>query len=389
MSNALGRALVETLPGSLIRAVADAGIGLPDVIPLWFGEVERDAPVFVREAAKQALDAGDTRYVSNFGLPALREAIAVYQSGFGRAVTADRVMVCSSGVNALLLCCQVLLSPGDRVVLPTPHWPNLSAIPAVCGASVETVALRIVDGEWRLDLDALLAALTPDTRMVVLNAPANPTGFMLTRVEQKAILNHCRRHGIWILADDVYERLVFEGRLAPCFLDIADADDRLVTVNSFSKSWAMTGFRLGWITAPLALMPALGKVCEFNTSCAPGFVQRAGIAALGEGEAFVTEMVGELRACRDLAVSLLGGMAGVTVPRPAGAMYAFFRVDGCMDSVALATDMLRSARVGLAPGRAFGPDGEGCLRLCFAVGQETLREACGRIGAYFASGERS
>ena len=253
---------------------------------------------------------------------------------------------------------------------------------------VETVRLRIVDGEWRLDLEALLEALTPGTRMVVLNAPANPTGFMLDRAEQEAILRHCRRHGIWILADDVYERLVFDGAVAPCFLDIAAPEDRLVTVNSFSKSWAMTGFRLGWITAPVALMPALGKVCEFNTSCAPGFVQRAGIAALEEGEGFVREMVGELRARRDLAVGLLGGIAGVTVPRPAGAMYAFFRVDGCMDSVALATDMLQSARVGLAPGRAFGPDGEGCLRLCFAVGEDTLREACGRIGAYLETGER-
>ncbi len=378
------RAAIEAMPGSLIRAVAQEGLGRPGVIPLWFGEPDTVTPDFIRAAATRALDAGQTFYVSNHGIPALRDAIARYQAGLGRRSAPERVCVTPSGVNAILLACQTLLSPGDRVVLPTPHWPNLEGIAAVAGADVATVPLRLQDGRWRIDLDELLAALTPSTRMAMLNAPANPTGWMLTRAEQAVLLRHCRRHGIWILADDVYERIVFEGGVAPGFLELAEPEDRLLSVNSFSKGWAMTGWRLGWITAPPALMPALGKMMEFNTSCAPEFIQRAGIAALEEGEPFVAHTVARYRRRRDLAAELLGAIPGVRAPCPQGAMYAFVSVAGCTDSLALARALLREAGVGLAPGRAFGPAGEGCLRLCFAVEEALLREACARIAGFFA-----
>ncbi len=380
----LARPDVESLPGSLIREVAHAGAGMPDVIPLWFGEPDSLTPSFIREAAKRALDDGDTFYTSNYGIPALREAIAVYQTGLGRRSSAACVSVTPSGVNAVQVACQALLSPGDRVVLPTPHWPNLGCIPAVAGAAVETVPLRLEAGRWRIDLDQLLDALAPGTRMVILNAPANPTGWMLSRDEQVVLLAHCRRRGIWILADDVYERLVFDRRAAPSFLEIAEPDDRLVAINSFSKTWAMTGWRLGWINAPEPLMPALGKLVEYSTSCAPPFIQRAAIAALEGGEPFVAETVARLRDRRDLAAALLGAIPGVTAPRPEGAMYSFFSVAGCTDSLGLAKSLLREARVGLAPGRAFGPVGEGCLRLCFAVEEQRLRKACDRIAGYLA-----
>ena len=381
----LARGDVEALPGSLIREVAQEGFGLADVIPLWFGEPDSVTPAFIRDAAKRALDGGETFYVSNYGIPALREAIARYQAGLGRTASPDRICIASSGVNAILLACQTLLSPGDRVVLPTPHWPNLAGIPAVVGASVATVPLRLEAGQWRIDLEELLAALTPGTRAVILNSPGNPTGWMLGRAEQEAVLQHCRRHGIWILADDVYERVVFGRRAAPVLLEFADPDDRIVSINSFSKSWAMTGWRLGWLTAPAALMPALGKLNEFNTSCAPAFIQHAGIAALEQGEPFIVETINRYRDRRDLAVELLGAIPGAIVPCPDGAMYSFFSVAGCTDSLGLAKSLLRQARVGLAPGRAFGPAGEGCLRLCFAVGEDRLREACGRIADFFAS----
>ncbi len=379
----LARASMEALDGSLIRAVFAAGAGLSGVIPLWFGEPDEVTPGFIRDVAKRALDDGHTFYNSNFGIEPLRAAISTYQAGLGRASGFDRICVTASGVNAVMLVCQALLDPGDRVVLPEPFWPNLAGIPRVLGAEVVTVPLSLDAGAaWTIDMDALLAALSPGTRMVILNAPANPTGWMLSRDEQEILLAHCRRHGIWILADDVYERLVFEGRASASFLDIAGPEDRVVGINSFSKSWAMTGWRLGWITAPVSLMPVLGKISEFNVSCAPPFVQLAGIAALEHGEAFIAATVARYRLMRDLACARLGAIPGVSVPVPGGAMYCFFAVSGCTDSVALASRLMHEARVGLAPGLAFGPAGEGCLRLCFAVGRERLEEACTRIEGY-------
>ncbi len=383
----LPRDAMHELEGSLIRAVSAEGAAVPDLIPLWFGEPDAVTPGFIRDAAKRALDDGQTFYNSNYGIDPLRRAITRYQAGLGRGGAFERICVTASGVNAIMLACQALLDPGDRVVLPEPHWPNLTGIPRVLGASVTTVPLRLQDGAgWSIDMDALLAALSPGTRMVILNAPANPTGWMLSRAQQQVLLAHCRRHGIWILADDVYERVVFEQRVAPSFLDIAEPEDRVVGINSFSKSWSMTGWRLGWITAPASLMPTLGKISEFNMSCAPPFVQLAGVAALEQGEAFIAATMARYREMRDLACERLGAIPGVSVPVPHGAMYCFFAVAGCTDSVALARRLLHEARVGLAPGRAFGASGEGCLRLCFAVGRERLQAACERIANGLAGG---
>ena len=376
---AVARAAMEGMDGSLIRTVFAEGAGIPDVIPLWFGEPDVVTPGFIREAAKQGLDAGRTFYNSNFGINELRAAITQYQRGLGRQARFDGVCVTASGVNAIMLACQALLDPGDRVVLPEPFWPNLGGIPRVLGAEVVTVPLRLHDAAWSIDLDELLAALTPNTRMVMLNAPANPTGWMLSRAEQEVLLAHCRHLGIWILADDVYERVVFDAGAAPTFLDIAHGEDRLISINSFSKSWAMTGWRLGWINAPATLMPALGKISEFNTSCTPPFVQLAGIAALQQGEPFIAATMARYRGMRDLACARLAAIPGVTVPVPGGAMYSFFAVEGCTDSLSLARSLLHGAHVGLAPGRAFGPAGEGCLRLCFAVAEDRLQAACDRI----------
>ena len=378
----LARSAMEGLDGSLIRAIFAEGAGLSGVIPLWFGEPDEVTPGFIRDAAKRALDEGQTFYNSNYGIDPLRAAITSYQSGLGRRSAFERICVTASGVNAVMLVCQALLDPGDRVVLPEPFWPNLGGIPRVMGAEVATVPLELRDAAWTIDMDRLLAALTPGTRMVILNAPANPTGWMLSREQQRILLAHCRRHGIWILADDVYERVVFDERASPSFLDIAEADDRVVGINSFSKSWAMTGWRLGWITAPASLMNALGKISEYNVSCSPPFVQLAGIAALEGGEDFIAATIGRYREMRDLACARLGAIPGVSVPVPGGAMYSFFAVEGCGDSVGLARALLHEARVGLAPGLAFGPAGEGCLRLCFAVGRERLEEACARIATY-------
>ena len=380
------RATLDDIPGSLIREVSEAGRGIPGLIRLFFGEPDTVTPAFIREAAKAALDAGETFYAPNPGIAPLREAIARYLTRNGRPVGPERVSVTASGVNALMLVAQALLDPGDRVVIPMPAWPNMDGIARVMGAQVKPLPLRIANGVWRVDMDELLAAVTPATRLLFLNSPGNPTGWTLTAEEQRVILEHCRRTGTWILADDVYERLYFAGDAAPSFLSIATADDRVVSVNSFSKAWSMTGWRLGWIVAPPALMESIAKLNEFNMSSAPTFVQHAGVVALDQGDAFIAETQARYRACRDIALDILGAVPGVTAPRPEGAMYLFLKVAGCADSVGLAKSLLHTAGVGLAPGAAFGAGGEGHLRLCFAQSEERLRTACDRLAAALARG---
>jgi aspartate/methionine/tyrosine aminotransferase len=370
------------LDASKIREIANAGRGLEGVIPLWFGESDSATPDFVRVALKASLDRGETFYEPNLGLAELRQAIAAYLGRTDRPVPTERICVTGSGVNALMICAQALLEPGDRVVLPTPHWPNLQQIPRVLGAQVDLFPLTFDEGVWIADIEALCRAITPGTRMVMINAPSNPTGWTMSAAEQAILVAHCRRTGTWILADEVYERISFETYRAPSFLDLCTAEDRLVVVNSFSKSWAMTGWRLGWIVAPSALMPSLAQLVEYNISCVPAFVQRGGIAAIERGEAFVEASVERYRRMRDLVVSRLAENPRIRISAPAGAIYAFFRIDGVADSFGFATDLLSRARVGLAPGIAFGPAGEGYFRLCFAASEALLSEACERITGF-------
>ena len=362
------RPVIAELPGSKIREVANAGLGRSDVLAFWFGESDEVTPDFVREAAQRSIAAGETFYSHNLGLPELRDALGRYTTSLHAPVGPERVAVTSSGVNALMLAMQALAGAGDEVVAVVPVWPNLTAQPQILGATVTRVPLKAAQGAWRLDLDALLAAVTPRTRVLLVNAPNNPTGWTLERSEQRSILEHCRRTGTWIVADEVYERIYFRdgARCAPSFFDIADADDRLVVVHSFSKSFLMTGWRLGWMVAPEALIEAMAKLIEFNTSCAPVFVQRAGIAALAGADAFVPGLIGRLRHCRDTLLPALAALPGVSVATPEGGMYAFFRVDGQDDSLAFAKRLVAEAGLGLAPGVAFGPEAEGWLRWCFA-----------------------
>ena len=360
------RQVIAELPGSKIREVANAALGRDDVLAFWFGESDEPTPAFIRDAAVQSLNADETFYAHNLGLPALREALASYVSGLHRPVGADRIAVTSSGVNALMLAVQALVGPGDEVVAVVPLWPNLTAQPAILGATVKRVSLTANQGAWQLDMNALLAAVTPATTVLLLNAPNNPTGWTLTRAEQEAILAHCRRTGTWVVADEVYERVFFDGDCAPSFLDVAESDDRLIVAHSFSKSFLMTGWCLGWLVLPPALVPAMASLIEFNTSCAPVFVQRAGLAALAGAADFVPDLVRRLKLCRDTLLPQLAALPGISVATPQGGMYAFFRIEGHDDSLALAKRLVTQAGLGLAPGAAFGAEGEGWLRWCFA-----------------------
>ena len=378
------RQAVINLEESMIRQVANAGMGRSDVLKFWFGESDEVTPQFIRDAAISAIQQGETFYAENLGLPALRESIAAYASELrvqgATKIGAERIAVTSGGVNALMLAVQALVNSGDDVVVVIPVWPNLTGQPAIMGGIVRSVSLKPVVGQWQLDIDELLAAVTAKTKLLILNAPNNPTGWTLSRAEQETILAHCRKTGTWILADEVYERLYFEptpNGCAPSFLDIAAPDDRLVVVNSFSKSFLMTGWRLGWLVMPPAMTAQMGKLIEFNTSSAPAFVQRAGLVAIERTLDVTPRVVAHLQTCRDTLIPLLQAVPGVQVAPAKGGMYAFFRLEDSArfgDSLAVAKSLVLEAGLGLAPGSAFmagyltkpSADSRGWLRWCFA-----------------------
>lgn len=392
------RQVIRDLEESKIREVANAGLGRSDVLAFWFGEGDEVTPDFVRQATIDSLQKGETFYSHNLGLPELRAGIAAHLSRLHGAVAPERIAVTSGGVNALMIAMQALVDAGDEVVIVTPVWPNLTAQPRILGARLKPVPLKPVAGAWTLDQEALLAAVTPATRVLVLNAPSNPTGWTLTREEQQRILVHCRKTGTWILADEVYSQLYYdeddeaatghgpapgrpkpgaplrgEGRspsggalCAPSFLDIASSEDRLVVVGSFSKAFLMTGWRLGWLVLPPVLAHDVGKLIEFNTSCASVFTQRAAQAALAHADEITPRVVARLKACRDTLVPLLQGVRGVELASPVAGMYAFFRLVGHEDSLDTAKRLVREAGLGLAPGEAFAPESAGWLRWCFA-----------------------
>ena len=401
------RTVIQNLEESKIREVANAGMGRSDVLAFWFGESDEVTPDFIRQAAIESLQSGETFYSHNLGLPELREAIAAYMSALHGTlhvpIDAGRLAVTSGGVNALMLAVQALVDAGDEVVAVTPVWPNLMAQPVIMGAKLTCVSLKPVHGNWVLDMAALLAAITPRTKLLILNSPNNPTGWTLNRAEQQTIMDHCRKTGTWILADEVYERLYYgadtdndpvPGRpkpdalvrgaarsasggavCAPSFLDVAQPDDRLVVVHSFSKSFLMTGWRLGWLVMPPGMTHHVGKLIEVNTSCAPVFVQRAGLVALQRTADVTPRVVAHLKLCRDTLVPLLQALPGVQVTAARGGMYAFFKLAGHEDSLAAAKRLVVEAGLGLAPGDAFmpqasggaSPEARGWLRWCFAA----------------------
>jgi len=377
---ASARALVEALPSSKIREVANAGMGVEGVIALWFGEPDRPTPAFIADAAAKALREGRTFYAPNRGIPELRQEIARYMTRVhGRPVADDRITVTASGMSALNLVQQVLTDPGDNVVVTGPIWPNMLATIQLMGGEARVVSLKFGNAGWRLDLDEFFGRVDGRTTALLVNSPGNPTGWMMEREQQQAVLDFARKRGLWVIADEVYNRLAYDRPAAPSFIDIAEPDDRVIAVNSFSKTWAMTGWRLGWLATPAALGPALEKCVEFHHSCAAEFSQVAGVTAIRDGEPFIAEMVARYRAARDLAVERLSAFPRVRANRPEAAFYLFFPVEGMADSLAFCKRAVMEARVGLAPGIAFGPEGEGFIRLCFASELPRLDEALDRL----------
>jgi aspartate/methionine/tyrosine aminotransferase len=366
---------------SRIRAIAALADETPGTLRLFYGEDTLPTPEFIKAAAHRALDANLTYYTPNAGYPALRQAIARQVADL-HGVALDpmsEVVVTASGMVALNVACHATLGPGDSALVVTPLWPNIVAAVRLAGATPIEVPLDLDGPRFVLDPRRLEAAVRPDTRVLALSSPANPTGWTADRACWENLIDFCARHDLWLLADSVYERLVASGRAAPSPLSVPGARDRTIVAQSFSKAYRMTGWRVGYAVAPPEVARVLAFLQEFVVSHAPGVAQEAARVAIIEGEPFVAESQARYARNRAIAVARLRQIPGVTVPEPEGAFYVFPRFDGLADSFGFCQQLVRERRVGVAPGSAFGLGGEGHVRICFAVDEATLCDALERI----------
>ena len=371
---------LTTFSPSGIVEIARLAFGMPDVEMLCFGESDQPSPAVARDALIAAMHAGVTTYADVRGIAPLRAALADYLSALhAKPVAETRIQVTASGMAALNVALAAVVRAGERVVVHAPIWPNIPNVVRLRGAELDPIDLHArSDGSFRLDLDQLEPRLR-GARALVLNSPNNPTGWTASSAELTAILDLCRRHGVWLIADEVYSRLTYDGsEAAPSLLDHAELTDRVIVANSFSKTWAMTGWRLGWLVLPEGLRDTVTELVELTHSSVAPFSQHGGVAALAD-HAFVESFREHCAKGRALVGEALGGLDFVRYAPPAGAFYAFIGIDGLADSAGLARRLVVEHGVAVAPGSAFGPAGEGHLRLCFAHRPERLERAMRRL----------
>jgi aspartate/methionine/tyrosine aminotransferase len=383
---------VQKVPRSRIRELANIAMSMDGVLRLYFGESNLPTPDYIKQAAVRALADGYTFYTENAGLPSLRRAIAEsYLRLHGVELDpAGEVVVTASGVQALHLGIRCALDPGDQALVLTPAWPNGSSSVMMANAVPRHVPHPLCAGRYGVDFQALEAAITPLTRLLIYTSPSNPLGWTVTAGEQRGLLDFARRHDLWLLADEVYDRLYYAGaRLgapSPSILRLATRDDAVMVVQSFSKTYCMTGWRVGWLVARRDLAAKATELNEFMVSHAPSFAQKAGEAALAKGEPELVRMLERLKENRDFCLEALKGIGGLSVPAPDGAFYLFPKVDGLRDSFSFCRRLLEQTRVGLAPGSAFGEGGEGSVRICYAAEREILEPAMERFGKFMRMG---
>ncbi|PDT46032.1 aspartate aminotransferase [Sinorhizobium fredii] len=370
-------------PESGIVEVVNYARGRDGLIPLWVGEGDLPTPDFITRAAAEALVAGETFYTWQPGIPPLREALVrYYQRRFQKTLAPENFYVTGSGMQAIKLSIEAIASPGDEMVLLTPAWPNFAAAADLSGVRPVSVPLRFENGKWQLDLDRLESAIGERTRALFINTPSNPTGWTATPDDLKAILTLARKHGLWIIADEIYALYYYLGGRAPSFLDIMEEDDRILFVNSFSKNWSMTGWRVGWIVAPPAIGQVLENLIQYSTSGVAQFMQRGAVVALDEGDRFVDDNVAKARRNRDMLCDALIATNRVETLKPDGALYAFLKIDGVTDARRAAIDIVDKTGVGLAPGTAFGEGGSLFMRACFLRDPAQIAEAADRLRTY-------
>jgi aspartate/methionine/tyrosine aminotransferase len=379
------RAEARNTPESGIVRVANYGRTKPGLIPLWAGEGDEPTPAFINEAVTRSLAAGETFYTYQRGIPDLRDALARYHARvFGRAFSAHEFFVTGSGMQAIQIAFAAIAGAGDEVIVPSPLWPNAAGAIGVMGATPVFVPMTFGNAGWTLDLERLFAARTERTRAIFVNSPANPTGWTATRDELVAILAFARAHGLWIVADEIYARFYWgeDAERAPSFFDVMEPEDRILFVNTMSKNWSMTGWRVGWIVANPALGQVMENLVQYSTSGTPVFLQRGAIAALDRGEDYARHVIERARQGRDIVCDALGPTGRARFVKPMGAFYLFFAIDGESHVIDLGLRLVDEANVGLAPGTAFGPAGAGFMRLCFLRSPEQLREATNRLTSW-------
>jgi len=372
-----------TAPESGIVEVVNYARGREGLLPLWVGEGDLPTPDFINRAAMDALAAGETFYTWQRGIPELRQALSDYYARhFGIRLPVEHFYVTGSGMQAIQIAVQALTAPGDELVYLTPAWPNIAAALDISGARSVSVELRFEGGKWQIDLDRVESAITPKTRGIFINTPSNPTGWTATKKDLGDILALARKHDLWIMADEIYARYYFPGGRAASFLDVMEPDDKIIFVNSFSKNWSMTGWRVGWIVAPPETGQVLENLIQYSTSGVAQFMQKGAVAALDQGDDFVAANIAKATRSRDILCDALIATNRVETLKPDGALYAFLKIDGVTDSRRAALDIVDKTGVGLAPGTAFGPGGELFLRACFLRDPSQVAIAAERLCDY-------
>ncbi|ABC89386.1 aspartate transaminase protein [Rhizobium etli CFN 42] len=370
-------------PESGIVEVVNYARGREGLLPLWVGEGDLPTPDFISRAAMEALAAGETFYTWQRGIPELRRALSdYYVRHFSLRLPAEHFYVTGSGMQAIQICVQALTSPGDEFVYLTPAWPNIAAALEIAGARSVGVTLQFEGGKWTVDLERAEAAITSKTRGIFINTPSNPTGWTATKKDLDDILALARKHDLWIMADEIYARYHFAGGRAASFLDVMEPDDKIVFVNSFSKNWSMTGWRVGWIVAPPEMGQVLENLVQYSTSGVAQFMQKGAVAALDQGDDFVAANIARAARSRDILCDALIATNRVETLKPDGAIYAFLKIDGVADSRSAAIDIVDKTGVGLAPGAAFGAGGELFLRACFLRDPAQVAIAAERLCDY-------
>ena len=367
-------------PESGIVEVFNYGRDRKGLIPLWVGEGDLPTPDFIAEAAHAGLEDGETFYTYQRGLPELRAAIARYHERvYGRPFDPERFFVTSGGMPAIQIALRMVAGQGDEVVIPTPAWPNFAAATEIGGAKAVEVPMQFGNAGWTLDLDRYFEAVTPRTTALFINSPCNPTGWTATREELVAIRDFARARGLWIIADEVYSRFVYQGDRAPSFYDITEPDEPVLYVNTLSKNWAMTGWRIGWLAAPPRFGQTIENLVQYSSSGTPKFLQRGAVAALDRGDHFIEFQRDRAMAAREIVCQGMEATGRVRFTWPKGAFYLFFSVDGEMDTRQLGMRLVDEANVGLAPGDAFGAAGAGFMRMCFLRNPDHVAEATDRL----------